>query len=176
MCPQCLSCPLFDTDAYEVLCRRAFDVRRRAVRYESQGYPAQQAYLRALSEPPPSASSGPGPLSGLHATKKGLIRDDRGPGDAQIAIGGEQLLPGHSGPKSSLDRAAKKANNAAEQVNKKVNKNLPSGQDINRAQRDTENLRNIVQEEFADAQATASAQRNAEQDDGETWRSDVFNF
>lgn len=135
----------------------------------------QQAYLRALSEPAPSASTGH-PLSGLHATKKGLIRDDRGPGDAQIAIGGEQLLPGHSGPKSSLDRASRKLDNAADQANKKVNKNLPSNQDINRAQKDTQQLRNIVQEEFADAQATASAQRNAEQDDDNTWKSDVFDF
>jgi hypothetical protein len=157
--------------------RRAFDVNRRAVRYTSQGYTPQQAYLQALSEPPPSASSGPGPLSGLHSTSKGLIRDDRGPGDAQIAIGGEQLLPGHSGPKSSLDRAAKKANAAANKASNAVDRNLPSRGEINQAQRDTDQLRNIVQEEFADAQATASAQLNAESDDSEdTWKSDVFNF
>jgi len=175
------------SDSFEMLDWRAFDLRRRVNRYETQGYTVGQAYARALSEPSPSASTGPSPFAGLHSTSKGFIRDDRGPHDAQIAIGGEQLFPGKKGPKSSLDRAAKKANQAVDGVardldldgkKKKVQANAPnvSGQDVQGAKKQANQFSNLVRDEFDDAQNTADAQRRAEEDDEETWKSDVFNL
>jgi len=171
------------SEAFEFLDWRAFDVRRRALRYETRGYTPGQAYAKALSEPPPSASSGPSALSGLHAGPRGLIRDDRGPHDAQIAIGGEQLLPGKSGPKSSIDRAANKANKLANDTAKdlgldakakKVKANAPDQGDVDKAKKQAKQLRGLVDEEFGNAQDEAESQYRKESSD--TWKSDAFNL
>jgi len=170
-------------DAFEYADWQAFDVRRRAVRYQSRGMQPGQAYLKAMSEPSPHAQTSH-PFSGLHSTTKGFIRDDRGPHDAQIAIGGEQLLPGKSGPKSSIDRAAKKANEAAEGVSrdlglddkaKKLKKNAPTKGDAQQAGKQADQFKGLVEEEFADAERTADRQRNAEDGD-EGWKSSVFDI
>lgn len=163
------------SDSFEQLDWRAFDLRRRAQRYESYGLPPQQAYYNALSEPPPSQPSGPSFFAGLHSTKKGFVRDDQGPGGAQIAVGGEQLLPGKSGPRSSLERAENKAKKAADNASKQVKANAPSQRDADQAKRQAQQLRGIVEEEFNEAEETADAQRSKENGDN-TWRSDVFDL
>lgn len=139
--------------------------------------------MKALSEPSPQATSSH-PFSGLHSTTKGFIRDDRGPHDAKIAIGGEQLLPGKSGPRSSLDRAARKTNEAARGISRdlgldakaqKAKKNAPSSGDVRQARQQADQFKGLVEEEFNDAEDTADAQRRAEEgDDG--WKSSVFDF
>lgn len=172
--------PCIHTD---ILFRRAFDVRRRALRYETQGYNPGQAYAKALSEPPPSKSSGPSALSGLHVGPRGLIRDDRGPHDAQIAIGGEQLLPGKGGPKSSIDRSANKANKAVNDSARELGldakarqakANAPDQGDVDKAKRQAKQLRGLVDEEFGNAQDEADEQYKRE--GGDTWKSDAFNL
>lgn len=158
-------------------------MRRRAVRYQTQGYSAGQAYAKAASEPPPSQPSGPSVFAGLHSTAKGFIRDEHGPRGGKLAIGGEQLLPGKSGPKSSLNRASDKANKAANAVAKdlgldsaakKAKANAPTQQDAAAAKRQAEQMRGLVQEEFGDAERTANAQYRAESEE-DSWQSDVFN-
>lgn len=172
------------SDTAEQLDWRAFDVNRRAQRYQTQGYNASQAYAKALSEPPPSQPSGPSPLAGLHSTSKGFIRDEHGPRGGQIAFGGEQLLPGKSGPKSSLEQSKKNVKQIANQTAKdldidgkakKAKANAPSQQDAAAAKRQADQFKGIVQEEFSDAQRTADAQRDAESGE-DTWRSDVFDL
>ena len=112
-----------------------------------------------------------------------MIRDDRGPHDAQIAVGGEQLLPGKGGPKSSVDRAAKKANKAANDTvkdlgldakAKKAKANAPDQGDVDKAKRQAKQLRGLVDEEFGNAQDEADDQYRREGSD--TWKSDAFNL
>ena len=154
------------------------------MRYQRQGYSSSQAYAKAVSEPPPSQPAGPSVFAGVHSTSKGFIRDEHGPRGGKLAIGGEQLLPGKSGPKSSLNRASDKANKAAnatakdlglDSAAKKAKANAPSQQDAAAAKRQAEQMRGIVQEEFSDAERTANAQYRAESGD-DTWKSDVFDL
>lgn len=94
------------------------------------------------------------------------------------------MLPGKSGPKSSLNRASDKANKAAnatakdlglDTAAKKAKANAPSQRDVANASKQAAQMRGIVQDEFADVENTANAQYRAELDEN-TWSSDVFDL
>ena len=123
----------------------------------------------------------------MHSTSRGFIRDDRGPHDAQLAIGGQQLLPGKSGPKPSIEQAKKRAAQLANEVDretgasKKANQvanqakkaNVPK--DADQAKKQADQMRNIVRDEFEDAEEAAEEQRRREAGD-QGWKSNVFDL